>query len=143
MDLTQTNLMTTAVADELTDTGNLLDAAEIRLFTNDALPVATSVAGDFDAPTYTGYADEVITWLAPSVADDGTIEVIGTVGEFRPTDGVTPNSVYGALLLTGAGVLMMGGRFDDAPLPMENATNAILLTVRFRPADQSIAIVIS
>jgi len=143
MDLVQTNGMTMAVAEELVDTGNLLDAAKIMLFTNDVMPVATSVTADFTSAAYGGYNDATITWAAPSIADDGTIEVIGTLAEFRPTDDATPETVFGAVLLTGTGDMLMGGRFDGAPLPMQVETDSIFITVRFRPADQSFAIVIS
>jgi len=143
MDLVQTNGMTMAMAVALVDVGGVLENAVIRLFKNDVMPTQTSVTGDFTPTDYVGFGDQVITWLEPSISDDGTIEVIGTVPEFRPTNDVTPNDVFGALLLDDADIMLFGGRFEGAPLPMEKATDSILVTVRFRPADQSIAIVIS
>jgi len=143
MDLVQTNGMTMAEAEALIDTGGVLDGAVIRLFKNDVMPTLTSVTADFTETDYVGFGDQTITWLEPSISDDGTIEVLGTVGEFRPTNDVTPNQVYGALLLDSTTAMLFGGRFEGAPLPMESATDSILITVRFRPADQSLAIVIS
>lgn len=143
MDLTNTQALELAVALGATGTDGTLDGAQVRLFVNDVQPVRGSVVGDFTETNYTGHADEDITWLAPTVADDGHVEVIGTVGEFRPTDGVTPNVVYGAVILDSGGAVMMGGRFDDAPLPMNSALDNIVLTVRFRPFDGSIAVVVS
>jgi len=143
VDLVRTNTEALAILEALTDTGGLLDGALIRLYVNDVQPVVTSVAADFDPTTYTGHADKLITWLAPSIADDGSPEVIGTVPEFRPTDGVVPNTVFGALLIDSGFVMMEGGRFEDAPLPMESATDAIVITVRLRFLEGSIAVVIS
>lgn len=144
MDLTQTTEFQLSAAADLVAVGGTLNAAKVRLFINDVLPIAASVIGDFQETTYTGHADKSITWLAPSVGDDGVVEVIGTVPEFRPTDAVLPNTVYGAIVInTGATEVYMGGRFTDGPLPMESALDAILLTVRFRPSDQSLAVVIS
>jgi len=143
MEFVNATALLTAIATELIDTGNLLDAAEVRLFTNDIQPTAENVVGDFTAPTYTGAGDEAVTWLAPSIADDGTVEAIGTLGEFRPTDAVTPNTVYGAILLSAGGAYLMGARFEDGPLPMESAADAILLTMRYRPGENSIGVVIS
>jgi len=143
MELVRTNTEALAILLALTDTGGVFDGAKVRLFVNDVAPVATSVVGDFTPTTYTGHADKLITWLAPSVADDGSPECIGTVPEFRPTDGVTPNSVFGALVIDSGSVMMEGGRFDDAPLPMNSALDSILVTVRLRFLSDSLMVVIS
>lgn len=143
MELVKTNTEALAVLLALTDTGGLLDGAKVRLFVNDVQPVVTSVIGDFTVTTYTGHGDKLITWLAPSIADDGTPECVGTVPEFRPTDAVVPNTVFGALLIDAGAIMMEGGRFDNGPLPMESALDSILVTVRLRYADNSIMVVVS
>lgn len=143
MELVRTNTEALAVLLALTDTGGVFDGAKVRLFVNDVQPTVDSVVGDFTVTTYAGHGDELITWLTPSISDDGFPEVIGTVGEFRPTDAVTPNTVYGAIIIDGTSVMMEGGRFDDAPLPMESALDSILVTVRLRFLDDSIMVVIS
>lgn len=143
MDFIKTNVEALAVLGALTGAGGLLDDAELFLFVNDIQPQQTSVIGDFDPTTYTGHGNEQITWLTPSIADDGTPEVIGTAGEFRPTDDVTPNSVYGVLIVTSGGDLVEAGRFEDAPLPMQSDTDAILITVRLRFIGDTIGVVIS
>jgi hypothetical protein len=144
VDLTQTTAFQLSLGADAVGVGATLNAAKVRLFVNDVLPIPASVIGDFDQTTYTGHADKSITWLAPSVGDDGVVEVIGTVAEFRPTDAVIPNTVFGALVInTGGTAVYMGGRFEGGPLPMESALDSIVLTVRFRPSDQSLAVVIS
>lgn len=123
-------------------TGSLV-GAEIHLFTNDYLPTGITVIADMTEATYSGYAAEAITWLAVSSADDGTIEVIGTAGEFRPTDDVVPNQCYGFWIENGAGVLLAAGRFDAPPIPMIDALDALILTPRIRVTPTGIASVVS
>lgn len=107
-----------------------------RLFQTDipadpAVPVAVY---NSDSATFTGYAEQAVTWSAPTIGTDGLMEAVGTVPEFRPTDAVTPNSIYGAYLVDGDDSLAAVGRFDDAPVAMGSPLNKIELTVRFIPA---------
>lgn len=118
-----------------------LDLYQTPIVITPQTPVATFTAA---LATYTGYAQGVVTWLAPSVSDDGTVEVAGTIPEFRPTDGVTPNVIYGVFCRAAVGgALLFAAAFDNGPLPMENALNAILLTVRYRPSTRSVCVVVS
>jgi hypothetical protein len=112
-----------------------LAAAVIDLFQSDTVVDRNTVVGDLVVADYSGYAQKVITWLAPSISDDGQIEVIGTVTEWRPTSSAVVNSIYG-LLVRAAGVgppLYFVARFDDAPLPMGGTLDSIILTLRWRP----------
>jgi len=144
MDLLATQVLDLDVAaDVITAVTGALVTAEIELFTNNFQPTRSSVIGDFDLPTYTGYAAEAVTWLAPSVSDDGQVEIIGTAGEFRPTDAVTPNTVYGMLVTDGVTKVHYAARFPDGPLPMEDALDAILLTLRARIPAAGICAVVS
>lgn len=143
MDLTKTKIHDLAVAAILTAEDGPLDGAKIRLFTNDVNPDFNSVEGDFEDTTYTGHADKAVTWLAPAVADDGAVEIPGSVAEFRPTDAVTPNDVFGALLINADGEPLAGGRFEDGPLPMQSAMDSILMMIRYRVQDGSAIIVLS
>jgi len=88
-----------------------------------------------DEATFTGYAAEVATWLAPSIADDGEVEVVGIVGEFRPTGTTIQNSIYTMFVLSAAGgtPLCFVGRFDNAPIGMGETTDSIVVTLRWRP----------
>jgi hypothetical protein len=118
-----------------------LDLATVNLFQsplviNEGLTVAACHAA---VATYTGYAAVVITWATPSVARDGSVEVISQAITFRPTDAVTPNVIYGVFILDTTGdFLYFAGNFDNAPLPMQNADQLIRCTVRYRPATNSL-----
>lgn len=121
-----------------------LDACKVKLFQNNIVPGPNTILGDYTEATYSGYAAEAITWSDPTIADDGSIEVIGIVGEFRPTSSVVVNSIYGLLLVdtTGA-ILYAGARFDAPPLPMNSVLDAIVPTLRVRITPGGIVAVVS
>lgn len=112
-------------------------------------PVAISQSTPLSAftaavATFTGYTAHVVTWDTPSVADDGTVEVLGSFVAWRPTDGVTPNVIWGVYITDGAGALLyFAGQFEDAPLPMGGALDQITIVMRYRPADKSLIVTIS
>lgn len=127
----------------LTGVDGLLEGAKVALS-----------QADFDAedpgllragltlPTYVGYAQKLITWLAPSIADDGTPEVVGTVPEFRPTNSVTPNSIFGGAVVTAADALHAAFKLDT-PAPMASAMDSMVLTVRLRYEETGLVVVVS
>lgn len=129
------------------DVAGYLAAMKVDLYQTDIdlatfPPIATFTA---EIANFTGYAQGVVTWDTPSVADDGTVEVLGAVPQWRPTDAVTPNNVYGIFCraAAGGGALLFTGRFDDAPEPMASALDQITITIRYRPADRSLCVVVS
>jgi hypothetical protein len=134
-------LDTTAVGSA---TGPLVGAV-VRLFQANITPdKETSLATlNADSCTFVGYAEKAITWQLPSIADDGAVEVVGTTTQFRPTNSVTPNSAYGAYIVSAAGDLAFAGRFDGAPLPMADAQDQITVTVRYRPIQAGLGVVVS
>jgi hypothetical protein len=114
--------------------------AKIRLYQTDLaidknLTLATLNSA---SATFAGYGDQTITWAAPSIAEDGTIEAIGTTPAYRPTDAVTPNNIFGLYLVNQNGDLMFAGRFDGAPVPLVNTLSQLTVTLRFRPQSASI-----
>jgi len=125
--------------------GVLMPVKLVLIKTNLALDRNTALADVVAAKAdYTGAIEGVITWLAPSIADDGSIEVVGTVPEYRPTDAVTPNQIYGCALLTALDAALYAVcSFADGPLPMESALNSILATLRYKPEGGSMVVTIS
>ena len=99
----------------------------------------TAVIANFD-----GYAEANIDWLAPSIADDGEVEVVGTVPEFRPTGATTPNSIVGAFITANSDdALLFFGNIDNAPVELAATTDALVLTVRYRPLGPTMTISVS
>lgn len=128
-----TNAAKLAILAALAAEDGPLDVAMLRLFQNDVTPSANTVVGDLTAATYTGYAAEAITWLAPSISTvDGEPEMIGTAGEFRPTGTTVTNEIWGYYITTAALTLFSAGKLDSPPEPFDSVTNALLLTVRVR-----------
>jgi len=104
-------------------------------------PLATFTAA---VATFDGYAAKTITWQAVSVADDGTVECVGTISAFRPTGSVTSNVIWGCYITNSAGdTLLAAAEFDNPPIPMDGALDTINITIRFRPASQTIGVVVS
>jgi len=133
MDLVPTEVLDLAIAgDVVTAVTGALIGAEVELFQNDVNPTRGSVIADFDVATFAGYNAEAVQWLEPSRADDGNIEVVGTLQEFRPTDDVTPNTIFGFFVTDGGTEVLYAARFENAPLPMGSTLDSILLTLRAR-----------
>lgn len=123
-----------------------LDQATVKL-TKSSVPInenTTQTELETAEADFTGYAAATITWNDPSVAADGTVEVVSDQIEFRPTDDVTPNEIYDIWIAkNGAGELLFAAEFDGAPLPMGNSEDSLFLNIRFRPADDSMVVTIS
>jgi predicted exporter len=121
-----------------------LDLAKVKLFKTDVAVDKNTVLADLTEADYVGYASEAVTWLAPTISEDGEVEVQGIVGEFRPTNDVTPNDVYGVWVTNDAGTApLLVGRFDDGPYPMNNASQNVIVTLRYRPQSQSLMVTVS
>lgn len=111
-----------------------LAGAEVHLTKSSLLMTRSTVKADLTAieADYNTYAAEAVTWGPASISDDGNIEYLGTLGEFRPTDALAPNEIHGGWIENTGGDLLWCFMFDN-PLPMGTILDAILLTVRYRP----------
>lgn len=114
--------------------------AKIRLYQTDlAIDKNLTLAVlNSNSATFAGYGDQTITWAAPSISEDGIVEVIGTTPAYRPSDGVTPNNIFGIYIINQNGDLMFVGRLDAAPVPLVNALSQLTVTLRHRPETASI-----
>lgn len=93
---------------------------------------------------FTGFATPAVTWLDPSRADDGAIEVVGTVPEVRPTGTTIGNDIFGVALCAPLLASLWGVcSFEDGPFPMRSILDAILATVRWRPELGSLIVTVS
>jgi hypothetical protein len=128
------------------DVAGLLAGVKLGLYQTpiDILPTTPLSTFTADKATFTSYVKTALVWDTPSVADDGTVEVVSHSITFRPTDAVNPNQIYGCWIEDStAAFLYYAGQFDGAPLPMVNALQQIIVTVRWRPASNSLVVTVS
>jgi len=126
-------------------TGCLI-GAEVHLGKEDLVPdrntpLATLQAGEAD---YTGYVAGALTWLAPSISDDGKAEVVSKLCDFTPNPlPATTNQIYYAWIENGAGILIAAWRVGPPPAQMADATDHYGVVVRLRPGLTGLAVEIS
>lgn len=140
--------MSSIVASQVFELGALADAiagvlttAKCKLFQNNYTPTPSSVVADFTAATYVGNATATLTFDAPSVSDDGHVETHATPAAWRPTNGVTPNTIYGLYITDTTGAdLLFACRFDGAPLPMNDSLDVIITVITLRLAGSGISV---
>lgn len=108
---------------------------DVRLYSNDATPSPTSVAGDFTEVTGGGYslqglvaADWGITGTNPTTASYGETISFTFTGAPSGNDG----KVYGYYVTvrtgTDAGTMVWGDRFTNAPIIIANNGDEIRIT---------------
>lgn len=126
--------------------GGALNGAKCGLTKDDITPLssldlATVQAAECD---FAGYAPKAVTWLAPSISDDGNQEIVGQVAEFRPTDETVDNTAHQAFLVNAAGdELLAIGTLDSAPVPMGHPTDSLLVILRIRNLSGGIVVDVS
>jgi hypothetical protein len=121
-------------------TGALLGLYQAPIDINQSNVLATFTAA---VATYNTYAAQVIVWGTPSVAIDGTVESVGAQLIFRPTDAVTPNSIWGVYITdTSGAILLFAGQFDEAPVNLNGTLDQLAINVRYRPATNSFVVTV-
>lgn len=124
----------------------VLADAKLRLY-KDPVPLNESTTtADLNAQVanYDGYAAANIDWSDPSISDDGKVEVIGTVPQFRPTGNNVDNDITGCYIThNGDNDVLYFGAFDDGPVPMKEETDALNVILRVRPAENSLVVSVS
>lgn len=127
------------IAGYLTSLQGDLYQSPIDVDMNTPLSAFTSAVANYD-----GYAQKTVTWQAPSISDDGHVEVIGAFSSWRMTTENVDNSIFG-IYLTGNvdNDLLFAAAFDPGPLPMESNMDQILTTIRYRPGPPSSIEIIS
>lgn len=112
----------------------VLDGCKVRLGKADVSVTPDRPLADYTIANFDGYANAAVTWSDPTISDDGEVEVIGNVPEFRPTGTVTPNEIYTVHLVDSAGTeLHASKRLENAPIPMGAVTDAYQPILRYRP----------
>lgn len=113
--------------DEITDIGNLLDAAILALFQNDVALGDTTVLADLALADFTGYAaSAAIVWGPAFLAPGNRPTVAGDMKSFVVgTPVLLSNIVYGWAILNAGGTVLLAARKFDTPIPMTTAFQSI------------------
>lgn len=85
------------------------DGATCQLFTNDQDPSPQDVAGDYDEPTWTGYADQDVTWNTPYASGANAGELVGDSCFFL-SGADSAETVYGFIVKKADGSLLWAQR---------------------------------
>lgn len=116
----------------------------IDLFKSNTQVTHANLKANFTLCNYEGYEQKDIVWQAPSIADDGTPEMVGVFPELRPAGDATPNVAYGFILTDDADdLLWWAARFDRPPLAMNDENDAVNVTIRLRLQGKSLVVVVS
>lgn len=94
--------------------------------------------------TYDGYAAQTLVWGDPVTSADGTVEVVAATLTFAPTGDTVEDSVYNFWVSNTAGsAWYFAGSIVDGPLPMASDLDQAKITIRYRPASQTLAVTIA
>jgi hypothetical protein len=97
----------------LKDADAMLDGALVKLYQNDLNPGPTTVLGDFEVATFTGYTtSSAIAWAGPVNGDDGEPELVGQRLIFTATSGTPTNTIFGYYVIDAGGALLYSERFS-------------------------------
>ena len=114
----------------------LLDSASIGLVNSNSVQLNRNTEMADLLPVeggFPGYARQEVTWNGASIADDGTVEAVGVVPEFRPS-GSSTVSIWGLFMTSDVSTTLVGcGPVDNPPTPMVDGTSALVITMRWRP----------
>lgn len=119
--------------------GKLDLAVLVPLKAGDVLGRTTPKAAiDGRSANYAGYADGPIVWGPATRMDDNSLEFQGPVAEYRPTDGVTPNTIGGfAVYNAGKTKVYFVANVPGPGLPMNSALDNMICIVEWLPSGQS------
>jgi hypothetical protein len=121
--------------------GAKLHLTKASLDITPAIPLASLTAAEAN---FTGYAATAIVWDVPGFSTDNKVEVVSVPIIFRPTDGVTPNSVFACWISNSGGtVWYFAGVLNPSPVPLPDGSHQLILTIRYRPATDSLAVSLS
>lgn len=99
----------------IADAAHGLTGATVDLFTNTPDLSAVRVAADFDAPTFTGYAQATpAAWNKITDGDGGRAAAASVPVPFTPTvQAELPVIIQGAVILDAGGLLVHAAYFDE------------------------------
>ena len=109
-----------------------LDGGSLRLFQNDFTPNADSLLAAFIVADFVGYANKtIVTWGAAFLDPTGLATTLAPLQTWTPTNGVSPNTVFGCYFLDAGGDLVWSYRFPN-PVYFADANSVFNMVPKFQ-----------
>jgi len=113
----------------MTGEAGLLDAMTLRLFMNDFTPGPDSVAADYEAADFDGYAPvAAVELLAVGQNEEGLPTAYWEPKAFTKSGAVTDNVIFGWMLTSAAGTTIWIARRLDEPVAMSLAGQVLVVS---------------
>jgi hypothetical protein len=108
----------------------------LKLFTNDITPAEADVVGAYTEATFTGYAAAVMASADWTISGTTPTAAVAAQKTFASTAAQALQNVYGWYMTTATdNELVQAFRFTDAPRPIQNDGDQILVIVRLTAAN--------
>lgn len=111
----------------------ILDGGTMDLFQNDITPTPDTLIADLDVATFTGYAQVTLTtYSAPYLNAAGAGAILTPLAQFNTASPFTiGNVVYGYWIEDVDGLLVLAGRFPNAPIAMAGVGDHIAALIEY------------
>lgn len=118
-----------SILTELIDTGNVLDAVELRLWSNDINPSITDNWATYVEATFSGYAMFTpVVWGAAFTDVDGVSKVAGGCHQFTQSAITVTGTVYGWAITQGTSpVVLIAAERLTTPVVMDAIGRAVIV----------------
>lgn len=115
-----------------TGVGGKLATAKVALIKEPFVPSRTLAVADVTLADYGGYAPvSVAAWTDPYVDPAGFVTADGGDILFKPTDALTPNTIYGWMLTDAAGTGVLYSELLAEPVNLLNTLTGLVVDVTF------------
>lgn len=90
-----------------------------------------SVLADVTECDFTGYAQQAVTWAGPYASMGSGYELVGSLTNWSPSDGVTPNVALGWGLVDSGGTHLLALERFDNPVSLIDAFSYLGVVPKF------------
>jgi hypothetical protein len=129
-----------AVTDTTQTSGGVagvLNGAKIMLFVNNLSPNKQTLLAALTEASYTGYARQTATWSTPARNENNFMSTRSLLMSWQPTDGVTPNTIYGYAILNPAGTVLLAVELLPVPVGLVDAFSYLGIVSEYTPASSN------
>jgi hypothetical protein len=125
-----------ALAFLINKAGYTVRSVTLRLFKNDITPIEADVVGTYTEATFTGYAAIPMPSANWTISGTTPTTAVGSQQTFASTANQTLQDIYGWYITTDTdNELVFAFRFSDAPRPIQNNGDQIIIIARLTAAN--------